>query len=77
MSSTPAYRSSLSGVQHGVKSVHEYSGPKSTLAHSALTNRSYAFNFTNREIEEGRHAPSAGAKDTRGQIYGGSIGSSD
>lgn len=72
----PAYES-LSRNQHPIKDVHPYTGKTSFLAHSALTNKSYAFNFTNRGFEDEKNVPNAGASEVRGQIYGGSIGRSE
>ncbi len=70
----PAYKNLSRQISDGIRDVHSFSGQSSHLAHSKLTNKSYAFNFTNKSIENEKGAPSAGASETRGQIYAGTIG---
>jgi len=56
-----------------VKSTHQYSGKQTFLGHSKYTNKSYAFNFINKDFENPNKV-NAGALETRGQVYEGSIG---
>ena len=57
-----------------VKSTHAYQGGTTFLGHSKFTNKTTAFNFTNKYIESERGKVNPFAKEFSGQIYGGNIG---